>query len=507
VLSVPQADPVVVLSAQLDLALKQAEGGTLTPDAWAALVSDEETLEGNLAEQAQALSASGDFGAAGQSWTIVAELNDRMASIIGSLIDRPLTDGPDLGELTEYKRTCQALSTFARAQGLLSTAIAQRLSYSPAESEASAKEASRLFRSLGQSGGPDVSESLTLALMAEGAQFAAVAMGQQFHFQYRDAARSYLRARRAAEKALEEATKGDSDNAPATSAITADINSYHAAAEQTDLMADVVDGDFEGAVTHAEEMAKIISFQDDPGLPLVLRQSIKLDQCNAMAYLAYVRAEVAASRNNWDEAEQQIAEADHQWHQVVVMAMDMDIPQSGQMAAAAQMISSQVTGTFRRRVDREKQLHAEIAGLMANNQKLQDKIFQLARDPKIQAEVVNGMSADRYDIDRSQANVIGPNAVVSDTRMQQENVENALPGVDMNELARQLQVLTEKLKALAADPEQYAALSEVSYAAQAASKQDKKGTLEHLKKAGAWALKVARDIGVQVAATALTAAL
>jgi hypothetical protein len=203
VLSVPQADPVLVLSAQLDQALKQAEGGTLTPDAWAALVSDEETLEGNLAEQAQALSASGDFGAAGQSWTIVAELNDRMASIIGSLIDRPLTDGPDLGELTEYKRMCQALGTFARAQGLLSTATAQRLSYSPAESEASAKEASRLFRSLGQGSGPDVSESLALALVAEGAQFAAVAMGQQFHFQYRDAARSYLRARRAAEKALD----------------------------------------------------------------------------------------------------------------------------------------------------------------------------------------------------------------------------------------------------------------------------------------------------------------
>lgn len=190
-----------------------------------------------------------------------------------------------------------------------------------------------------------------------------------------------------------------------------------------------------------------------------------------------------------------------------MIAMDMDIPQSGQMAAASQVISSQATGTFRRRIDREKELHAEIAELRANNQTLQDKIFQLARDPKIQAEVVERMSTDRYNIDRSQAGAIGPNAVVSDTRMQQENVENALPGVDMNELARQLQVLTEKLKALAADPDQYAALSEVSYAAQAAKNQDKKGTLEHLKKAGAWALQVARDIGVQVAATALTAAL
>ena len=226
-----------------------------------------------------------------------------------------------------------------------------------------------------------------------------------------------------------------------------------------------------------------------------------------MAYLAYVSAEVAASKNNWDEAERQIAEADYQWHQVVMMAMDMDIPQSGQMATSAQMVSSQVMGAFRRRIDREKELHAEIAELKADNQTLHDKIFQLARDPKIQAEVVGRMSGDSYNVERSQANVIGPNANVSDTRMQQENVENALPGVDMNELARQLQELTEKLKALASNPDQYAALSEVSYAAQAASKQDKKGTLEHLKKAGAWALQVARDIGVQVAATALTAAL
>jgi hypothetical protein len=45
------------------------------------------------------------------------------------------------------------------------------------------------------------------------------------------------------------------------------------------------------------------------------------------------------------------------------------------------------------------------------------------------------------------------------------------------------------------------------HAAQAASKQDKAGVMEHLKKAGGWALKIARDIGVQVAATVLAPAL
>ncbi|HEX3966230.1 MAG TPA: hypothetical protein VHZ03_57900 [Trebonia sp.] len=503
-LDVPQADPVLVVSAQLNQALEQAECGTLAPDAWAALVRDQETLETNLEEQAEALSVRGDFGAAGQLYTIVAEFNDRMASIIGFLIDGPLTDDADPEELADFRLECQNLSTFAQAQGLLLTATAQRLSTSLADSEASAKEASRLFESLAQGSGPSVSASL--ALMAEGAQYVAVAMGQQLRFQYRDAARSYLRARRVTEKALEVA-KADSDNAVnSPSAAAAGINSYRAAAEIAYFLANMADGDLEGAAKHAEK-AVIFSAQDDPDLPLILCQAMRIDQCNAMALLAYVRAEVAANRYDWDEARRQIADADHQWHQVIMMALDMDIPQSGQMATAAQMASSQTVGIFRRRIDREKELHAEITKLRADNQTLHDKMFQLARDPKIQAEVVERMSSDRYDINRSQANVIGPNAVVSDTRMQQENSENALPGIDMTELARQLQVLTEKLKELAVDPDQYAALSEVSHAAQAASKQDKKGTLDHLKKAGAWALQVARDIGVQVAATALTAAL
>jgi hypothetical protein len=494
------------VSAQIDQALRQAGSGALTSDAWATLANDEETLEGNLAAQAQALTAGGDFGAAGQLWTMVAELNDRMTSILDFLVDSPPEGGPDAEELADYKRGCETLSVFARGQGLLSIAIAQRISNSPGESEASAKEASRLFKSLAQAGGPDLSASL--ALVAQGVQFAAVATGQQLRFQYRDAARSYLRARRATEKAFEEATKADGDNSEALAGIKADMNTYHATAEQADLMADVVDGDFEGAVTHAEETVKIISSQDDPGLPSILRQSIKMNQFNATAYLAYVRAEVAANNNNWDEAEHRIAEADHQWHQVVMMAMDMDIPQSGQMAAAAQMISFQATGTLRRRIRREKEFHAEIAELRTDNQALHREILQMAQDAKtkIQTEVV-GMSSDRYDINGSQAGAIGPNATVSNNQLHQENVQNSLSGVDMNQLAQQLQVLTEKLKTLAADPDQYAALSEVSYAAQAASKQDKNGTLEHLKKAGVWALQVAKDIGVQVAATALTAAL
>ncbi len=493
------------VSAQIDQALRQAGSGALTNNAWAALTSAEETLEGNLVEQAQALTASGDFGAAGQLWTMVAELNDRMTSILDFLVDSPPKDGPDSEDLADYKTGCETLSVFARAQGLLSIAIGQRISNSPAESEASAKEASRLFKSLAQGGGPDLAASM--ALVAEGVQFAAVATGQQLRFQYRDAARSYLRARRSTEKAFEEATKADGDNSEALAGIKADMDTYHATAEQADLMADVVDGDFEGALTHAEETVKIISSQDDPGLPPILRQSIKMNQSNAMAYLAYVRAEVAANNNNWDEAELRIAEADRQWHQVVMMAMDMDIPQSGQMAAAAQMISFQATGTLRRRIRREKEFNAEIAELRANNQALHREILQMAQDPKIQTEVVGRLSSDRYDINRSQAGAIGPNATVSNNQLHQENVQNSLPGVDMNELAQQLQVLTEKLKTLAADPDQYAALSEVSYAAQAAGKQDKNGTLEHLKKAGVWALQVARDIGVQVAATALTAAL
>ncbi len=63
------------------------------------------------------------------------------------------------------------------------------------------------------------------------------------------------------------------------------------------------------------------------------------------------------------------------------------------------------------------------------------------------------------------------------------------------------------MRAQAATAEQFQALAEVAAAKDAADKKDPQTLLSHLKQAGMWALKVAQDIGKDVAAKVIESAL
>jgi len=133
-----------------------------------------------------------------------------------------------------------------------------------------------------------------------------------------------------------------------------------------------------------------------------------------MAYLAYAQAEVAANNRNWDEALQKLAETDRHWHELVAMAIDLDIPQARQIADNAQAMSSQITGSCRRRIKREQLLYSKIDELQAINQQLQHKIFQLAKRSTI------------HKI--GQAGVIGSDDTISDIDMNQASVKKSHGG-------------------------------------------------------------------------------
>jgi hypothetical protein len=272
------------------------------------------------------------------------------------------------------------------------------------------------------------------------------------------------------------------------------------------------DGDFETAVIHADAMTRMIPPPANVNVPAFIRQSTTLSTCNARAYLAYVQAEAAANKLDWDEALRRLIEADELWRELVAMSVDLDIPQARQMADTAQAMSSQMTGSCRRRITRERKLHEQIAEYERENQQLQSKIFDLASKTTATFQGGYTMAGDQFKIGKvGQAASIGSDNTVSDIHMTQAYADNALSGIDMHALAQQLDMLTERLKETAVKSEEYVSLAEVSQAADAAKKQDKAGTLAHLKaageKAGTWLLNVAQDIGVPLAIAAAKAAL
>lgn len=72
--------------------------------------------------------------------------------------------------------------------------------------------------------------------------------------------------------------------------------------------------------------------------------------------------------------------------------------------------------------------------------------------------------------------------------------------IDYDKLKDDLFLLRSRMQLNAKTLEEVKSLGEIANAEDAASKQDKKGVLEHLKKAGLWALTTAKEIGVEVVA-------
>jgi hypothetical protein len=117
---------------------------------------------------------------------------------------------------------------------------------------------------------------------------------------------------------------------------------------------------------------------------------------------------------------------------------------------------------------------------------------------------------DEFKIEKlGQAGIIGSHASAGDIILTQSQADDALADIDMATLATQLEKLLGHLRNDASAPEQYAALGEVSYAAQAAKERDKVGTLEHLKNLKTvreWARRIGIEFGVTVAVAAIKAA-
>lgn len=84
----------------------------------------------------------------------------------------------------------------------------------------------------------------------------------------------------------------------------------------------------------------------------------------------------------------------------------------------------------------------------------------------------------------------------------------ASASIDLAALSLDLdRVRDEMERAAEGEPERYAALAEVARAKQAADKADGSSVMQHLQKAGSWALDVAKVVGAGVAVAAIKSAL
>ena len=114
---------------------------------------------------------------------------------------------------------------------------------------------------------------------------------------------------------------------------------------------------------------------------------------------------------------------------------------------------------------------------------------------------------DKYVV--SQAGAVGPDARARDMTFNQTNQTLSDPPatVDLQSLRQELKLLLLALKNEASEPEHYVAISEVAYAEIAAGEGNGENVVEHLRKAGRWAISVATNIGAAVAANVITKAI
>jgi hypothetical protein len=105
-----------------------------------------------------------------------------------------------------------------------------------------------------------------------------------------------------------------------------------------------------------------------------------------------------------------------------------------------------------------------------------------------------------------QIGAVGSNAHVHHVNVNQK-WSQVREDIDLPKLAQELSLLLEELQEEASNGKHYIALGEVARAEEAAKSDDGPRALEHLAKAGKWALDVATNIGTTVAAAAIKVAL
>jgi len=257
-------------------------------------------------------------------------------------------------------------------------------------------------------------------------------------------------------------------------------------------------------------------------LPDWVQQLNELSRRQLQGSLAYINAEIAASRQNWGQAEQQLDEADEEWTRTVEQAVALGIPQGRQLAETTRATSTQVIGAFRRRIIRERQLYAEMAKLENSikdletvNDRLHKEILEMAKLPRIastQGEItMNDKKIARGHIvsgGNAQGHVVSGGRVEGDltyagndvvyghktTEMDFSQIwQQHASEIDLAELAKELDALLPRLES-SGGGEHDTEIGAVAVAQKAAAQNDGPKTLKWLKTAGKWVLEAAKDI-------------
>jgi hypothetical protein len=136
------------------------------------------------------------------------------------------------------------------------------------------------------------------------------------------------------------------------------------------------------------------------------------------------------------------------------------------------------------------------------------EVIQILSNNPTKLQLIAGeifIGGDKYEI-QGQAGAIGPGAHAHDINFNQ--VWNDISkDIDLSKLLGELSILRDAIKREAKSSEQYHALAEVSDAETAAKAGNGSRVVEHLKNAGKWSLKVAQDIGTDVAAEVIKKSL
>lgn len=120
-------------------------------------------------------------------------------------------------------------------------------------------------------------------------------------------------------------------------------------------------------------------------------------------------------------------------------------------------------------------------------------------------QFVEYIMGDKYNVS-GQAGAVGPSAHAHNMSFSQIWNEIEAKG-DGSRLAEELQRLRAAMEQEASDPEHRISIAAVDAAEQAARQNNGTKTIEYLKTAGRWTLGVAEKIGVEVAKSAIKAAL
>lgn len=107
-------------------------------------------------------------------------------------------------------------------------------------------------------------------------------------------------------------------------------------------------------------------------------------------------------------------------------------------------------------------------------------------------------NGDIYNV--NQAGAVGPNSSAQNNTFTQNNL-NLGDDYNFEALLEELQKLKKAMKSNAENPEEFTSVTEIAYAEVAAEKKEGNKVIQHLLKAGKFALQTAKDVGVELVAS------